>query len=190
MKEQDFTDAVAGIASRNDGFALALARTLLHTVIDTSPSDLAAERATKLARRLPRSRALKLCSEVPAINDKLRDQWRNVHRSEFDWLFCDKRVALVVEVKMKRNARFNVDQLWAYHRALTDKRNDWAEMEVGLLALTLTPIPKPHELGVRSHRRYLGGILWRDALSGLRCISLSNADDEARWHELLDGVDV
>jgi hypothetical protein len=190
MKEQDFTAAMAGIASRNHGFALELARTLLHTVVDTSPSEIVAERATKLQRRLPRTRALKLWSEVPAINDKLPDRWRNVHRSNFDWLFCDERVALVVEVKIKRNARFNVDQLWASHRALTDKPNDWAGMEVGLMALTLTPLPKPDELGVRSHPRYLGGILWRDALSGLRCISLSNADDETRWHELLDGVDV
>jgi hypothetical protein len=190
MKEQDFTDAVACIASRNDGFALALARTLLHTVIDTSPSDLASKRATSLARRLPRTRALELRSEVPAINDKLRDIWRNVYWSEFDWLFCDKRVALVVEVKIKRKARFNIDQLWAYHRALTDKRNDWAGMEVGLLTLTLTPIQKPDKLGVRRHQRYLGEILWRDTLSCLRRISLSSADDETLWHELLDVVDV
>lgn len=190
MKERDFTDAVAGIASRNDGFALALARTLLHAVIDTSQSDLAAERATRLARRLPRTRALELRSEAPAINERLRDRWRNVYESKFDWLFCDKRVALAVEVKIKRKAHFNIDQLWAYHRALTDKRNDWAGMEVGLLAVTLTPIQKPDELGIRSHRRYLGGILWLEALPGLRCISLGSADDETRWHKLLDVVDV
>jgi hypothetical protein len=184
MKETAFTQAVADIAAGDQAFTVALARALLRSVSVTSLDRRARQRASTLQRHLPRKH-LELAAEITAINDRLLDIWRRVHRSKYDWLFLGSDFALVVEVKIWPTTPFNAHQLSSHHRALTDKLSDTAHWHVGLLALAPTEPKREDEISIGRHRAYLGALLWSDARAELAKLAPADPKSATHWRKLL-----
>jgi hypothetical protein len=166
--EREITIAIAEMGSRDSQFAVALARSLLGTVLEGDGPT--AGRAQRLLRHVPRSR-MDLLTEKHVPHDRLRDIWRRVHRSRIDWLFLGDMFALAVEVKTRRSTGFGDLQLDSYHRALATRGSPIARPYSGLLALTPVPPFRDELISIRRRKRFLGAILWADAGYKLRLIA-------------------